>query len=425
MTLRVDRHWLAIRGNGLNTIWLDLSLAYRNIVRQRRRSAVAIGAISFGITALIVASGFIEWIFMDFRESTINAQLGHLQIVKPGYHDSGKADPYAFLLPSEVPQLEETGNAGAIKVVAPRLSFSGLISHKEATLSFIGEGVDPRAEAAFGNGLQISSGSNLAADDRKSVIVGEGLARNLGVSVGDTVVLLANTATGGTNAVELSVRGLFSTVTKAYDDAALRIPIETARTLLRSNGSHVWIVLLNKTADTDRVMASLQARLRNQGMEVVPWYQLAEFYNKTAQLFTKQIQGIKLIIAMIILLSISNTMTMTVIERIGEIGTAMALGVRRSGILRLFLSEGLLLGCFGGVVGVLTGVGMAALISSIGVPMPAPPGMAHGYIGEVLVTPRIAVEALLLAIATTLLASIYPAWKASRQAIVDALRFNR
>ena len=197
------------------------------------------------------------------------------------------------------------------------------------------------------------------------------------------------------------------------------------RALCCSNGSHVWIVLLNKTADTDRVMASLQARLGNQGMEVVPWYQLAEFYNKTAQLFTKQIQGIKLIIAMIILLSISNTMTMTVIERIGEIGTAMALGVRRSGILRMFLSEGLLLGCFGGVVGVLTGVGMAALISSIGVPMPAPPGMAHGYIGEVLVTPRIAVEALLLAIATTLIASIYPAWKASRQAIVDALRFNR
>ena len=410
---------------GLNTIWLDLSLAYRNIVRQRRRSAVAIGAISFGITALIVASGFIEWIFMDFRESTINAQLGHLQIVKPGYHDSGKADPYAFLLPNEVPQLGDAGNASTIKVVAPRLSFSGLISHGDATLSFIGEGVEPDAEAAFGNGLQISSGSNLVADDRKSVIVGEGLARNLGVTVGDTVVLLANTATGGTNAVELSVRGLFSTVTKAYDDAALRIPIETARTLLRSNGSHVWIVLLNKTADTDRVMASLQARLGNQGMEVVPWYQLAEFYNKTAQLFTKQIQGIKLIIAMIILLSISNTMTMTVIERIGEIGTAMALGVRRSGILRLFLSEGLLLGCFGGVVGVLTGVGMAALISSIGVPMPAPPGMAHGYIGEVLVTPRIAVEALLLAIATTLLASIYPAWKASRQAIVDALRFNR
>ncbi len=411
--------------NALNTIWLDLTLAYRNIVRHRRRSAVAIGAVAFGITALIVASGFIEWILKDFRESTINAQLGHLQIVKPGYYDSGKADPYAFLLPNETPLLAETENAGAIKVVAPRLSFSGLISHGDATLSFIGEGVDPHAEAAFSNGLQISSGSNLMADDRKSVIVGEGLARNLGVTVGDTVVLLANTATGGTNAVEVSVRGLFFSVTKAYDDAALRIPIDTARTLLRSNGSHVWIVLLNKTSDTDRVMANLRARLDNQGMEIAPWYQLANFYNKTAQLFTRQVQAIKLIIAIIILLSISNTMTMTVIERIGEIGTAMALGVRRTGILRLFLSEGLLLGCFGGAVGVLAGVGLAAAISSIGIPMPAPPGMAHGYTGAILVTSQIAIEALVLAIAITLIASVFPAWKASRQSIVDALRFNR
>ena len=339
-----------INWNGLYTIWLDLSLAFRNIVRQRRRSAIAIGAVSFGITALIVASGFIEWIFMDFRESTINAQLGHLQIVKQGYHESGRADPYAFLLPDEVPQLGEAGGAGAIKMVAPRLSFSGLISHGDATLSFIGEGVDPNAEAAFANGLQVAAGTNLAADDLKSVIVGEGLARNLGVKVGDKVVLMSNTATGGTNAVEVTVRGLFSTVTKAYDDAALRVPIETARTLLRTKGSHVWIVLLNKTSDTHRVMVKLQARLGENGIEVVPWYQLADLYNKTAQLFTKQIQGIKLIIALIILLSISNTMTMTVIERIGEIGTAMALGVRRTGILRLFLSEGLLLGCCGGAV---------------------------------------------------------------------------
>jgi putative ABC transport system permease protein len=77
------------------------------------------------------------------------------------------------------------------------------------------------------------------------------------------------------------------------------------------------------------------------------------------------------------------------------------------------------------MVGVLAGLGLAALISSIGVPMPAPPGMAHGYTGAILVTPRIAIEALVLAIVTTLVASIYPAWKASRNEIVDALRFNR
>ena len=409
----------------VQTIWLEFSLALRNVVRQRRRSAVAIGAVAFGITALLLAGGFIEWIFMDFRESTIQSQLGHLQIVKPGYHDAGKADPYAYLLPDAIPELEAPNEARRIKTVAPRLSFSGLVSHGDATLSFIGDGVSPQDEAAFGKGVQISAGKNLSADAPLSVIMGEGLARNLGVKVGDKVVLLANTASGATNAVEVAVVGLFSTVTKAYDDAALRVPIATARTLVRTKGSHVWVVLLNDTSDTDRMLATLRGKLGQDKLEVVPWYKLADLYNKTAELFTKQIQGIRLIIALIILLSISNTMTMSVMERISEIGTSMALGVKRIGILRLFVSEGVLLGFFGGLLGLLTGVTAAAIISAIGIPMPPPPGMAHGYTGEILVTWRIAFEAFLLAVGTTLVASMYPAWTASRKQIVDALRHSR
>lgn len=375
--------------------------------------------------ALMLASGFIEWVFVDFRESTIQSRLGHIQIVKSGYYDAGKSDPYAYLLPDAVPRLEAQDMAPRIKAVAPRLSFSGLISRQEATLSFIGDGVGPEEESAFGKGVQISAGKNLSADEPRAIIMGEGLARNLGVSVGDRVVLLVNTATGGTNAVEVTVRGLFSTVTKSYDDAALRLPIATARELLRTKGSHLWVVLLNDTADTDAVRASLRASLSREQFEVVPWYELADLYNKTVALFSKQIQAIRLIIALIILLSISNTMTMSVIERIGEIGTSMALGVRRAGILRLFLSEGILLGCFGGALGVLAGLAAAHAISAVGIPMPAPPGMAHGYTGQILVSWEIAIQSFVLAVGTTLIASVYPAWMASRKQIVDSLRFNR
>ncbi|MEP6878642.1 MAG: ABC transporter permease, partial [Nitrosospira sp.] len=207
----------------MQSVWLVFSFAFRNIVRQRRRSAIAIAAVAFGITALILANGFIEWIFLDFRESTIKSQLGHLQIVRPGYHDAGKADPYAFLLPDAIPELETPNEPQQIKAVAPRLSFSGLISRGEATLSFIGDGDDPRQQAVFGDALQISAGRNLSGDDPLGIIVGEGLARNLGINVGDRVILLANTALRGTNAVEVTIRGLFSTVTKSYDDSALRM----------------------------------------------------------------------------------------------------------------------------------------------------------------------------------------------------------
>src|SRR5262245_45977502 len=181
----------------VQSILLDFSLALRNVLRQRRRSAVAIAAVGFGITALLLAGGFIEWIFWDFRESTIQSQLGHLQIVRPGYHDAGKADPYAYLLPDKPPELESPGEPRRIKTVAPRLSFSGLVSHGDATISFIGDGVSPQDEAQFGRGIQISAGTNLSANEPLGIIMGEGLARNLGVKIGDKVVLLANTATGG------------------------------------------------------------------------------------------------------------------------------------------------------------------------------------------------------------------------------------
>lgn len=409
----------------MRTLWFDFYLAYRNIVRQRRRSAIAISAVAFGITALIQAAGFIDWMLLEFRESTIKSQLGHLQIVRPGYHDAGKADPFAFLLPDVVPDLTAASESRQIKVMTPRLSFSGLISHGEATISFIGDGVDPGEQAAFGNALQISSGQNLSGDDPTGVIVGEGLARNLSAHVGDRVILLANTASGGINAVEVTIRGLFSTVTKSYDDSALRMPIDTARKLLRTKGSHVWVILLNDTAQTDAVLTELRGKLQKNEFEIIPWYVLADFYNKTVALFNKQIQGIQLIIALIILFCISNTMTMSVMERIGEIGTSLALGVKRSGVMRLFVSEGILIGCLGGLLGLIVGLLLAYTISRIGIPMPPPPGMARGYTGQILITRDIALESLMLAVATTLAASIYPAWRASRMQIIDALRHNR
>jgi putative ABC transport system permease protein len=409
----------------MQTLWLDFSLAFRNIVRQKRRSAIAVGAIAFGVVALILASGFIEWIFWGMREATIESHLGHIQISRPGYQEAGKADPYAFLLPNVAPKLEAANEPHQIKVVAPRLSFGGLISHGEATLSFIGDGVDPQKQAAFDNSLQIVAGRNLSAADPKGIIIGAGLARNLGVGIGDRVVLLANTASKGVNAVEVTIRGLFHTVTKSYDDSALRMPIETARQLLRIKGSHIWMLLLDDTVETDTVLAKLGNRLPRNEFEIAPWYALADFYNKTVTLFSKQIQGIKLIIAFIILLSISNTMTMSVMERIGEIGTYMALGTKRASIMCRFMSEGVLLGCLGGLLGLVIGLLLAAAISSVGIPMPPPPGMARGYMGEILVTWNIALESLMLAVGTTFAASVYPAWKASRIQIVDALRHNR
>lgn len=407
-----------------NALAVDFRLALRNILRQRRRSLIALAAIGFGVIAMMLSAGFIEWIFNETREDAIANQYGHIQVVRRGYHESGQADPFAFLLPPSSPALAALGHTPGVSTVAPRLVFNGLVSHEESTLSFIGEGVDPKQDPALRN-LHIVEGRQLSDADPKGILLGVGLAANLGVKTGDTIVLLANTSSGGINAVEGTVRGLASTAMKAIDESILRVPIGLARELLRVSGSHVWITTLRDTEMTDAALAHLEAESALKRFEVVPWTQLADFYNKTVELFSRQMGVVKLIIAVIIVLSISNTMTMSVMERTVEIGTSMALGVRRQRILGLFLLEGVMLGAIGGTIGVVTGYLLATLASTIGIPMPPAPGMTQGFTAAIIITPQIVWQAVLLSLSTTLIASIYPAWRASRLVIVDALRHNR
>ncbi len=411
----------------LTALLATFSLAMRNLLRHRKRTALGLSAVTFGVAALLLASGFIEWLFWDTREMTIRARLGHIQVVRSGYFEHGVADPFGFLMSDQSPYLRAVAGSPHVEVVAPRLSFSGLVSHGDTTISFIGEGVDPVKEARVSTMLEVFSGDNLSAQAPDGIIMGAGLAANLGVAPGDTVVLLANTQSGGVFAVEARVSGLFRTIAKAFDDSALRVPIEMARRLMRVEGSHTWIVLLDETERTSEVLQGLRERLPDatSGLELVPWYDLAEFYNKFVQLFSKQVNVVRVIIAVVILVSISNTLIMSVLERTGEIGTLMALGLRRRVILQLFVNEGLLLGLAGSALGLGLGVLLAEVISHVGIPMPPPPNAEVGFTAEILVTAPLAATTGALAVGATALASLYPAWKASRLAIVDALRHAR
>jgi len=191
---------------------------------------------------------------------------------------------------------------------------------------------------------------------------------------------------------------------------------------MRTEGEHLRLILLDRTQDTDAAHAALTQALPADEYQTVPWYELADFYNKTSALFKKQVGVIYVIIAVIIVLAISNTMTMAVMERLSEIGTMMALGTRRNGIRTMFLLEGCILGALGASLGVAVGALLGVILSAIGIPMPASPGMAWGYEAGILLSLDTILTAASIAVGTTLIASVYPAWKASRLEIVDALR---
>ncbi|MEO7402394.1 MAG: FtsX-like permease family protein [Burkholderiales bacterium] len=403
----------------------QIGLAARNVFRQRRRSAFGVVSVGAGVIALLLAAGFIEWNFWAMREGAIRSRIGHVQVVRSGFFEQGTADPFKFLLPDDSRLLAVVAQEPGVATLAPRLAFTGLIALGDSTLSFLGEGMEPDKEAAFGFGFTIRSGSSLSSSAPTGVIVGHGLALNLGVKAGDAITLLSNTRDGGINGVDAVVRGTFSTDTNTYDDVTIRVPLGLAQRLVRTNRTHSWVLLLHETGDTDRVVTALAKKLAPLGLQAVPWHELADFYKKTVSLFSKQVGLMKLIIGLIIMLSIVNTLMSAVIERTGEIGTNMALGVPRGAILRQFLLEGAMIGMVGGLAGVAFGWILALSISAIGIPMPPPPGMSQGYIGEIRVTAGLALDAFVLAIFTTLAAAAYPAWRASRLEIVDALRHNR
>ena len=404
----------------------DFLLAARNVIRHRRRSAMGLSAIGLGVVAMLLAGGFIEWSKWFLRENTIQAHLGHIQVVKKDFLKLGESDPFAFLLPDRDALAKAIAATPGVVALAPRLSFSGLISFGDVSISFLGEGVDPEQERKVSTRLTITEGAGLSPKIKNGIIVGKGLAKNLNVKPGQQVVLLANSANGGTNGVDATILGLFQTSSKAYDDASLRVPITLAHDLLRVAGAHRWVLLLDDTKKTVPVLEDLRQRFRGEGeIEFVPWFDLADFYNKTAKLFSAQINVVWLVIALIIVVSISNTFLMNVIERTGEIGTLLALGFRQQKILFMFVSEGIVLGCLGGAGGALVGWTLAEIISAIGIPMPPAPGMDFPVDGKIMVTGPVALVGLCLGMGATVMASVYPARKAARLNIIDALRHAR
>jgi putative ABC transport system permease protein len=404
--------------------WLaDIALAWRNLTRQWRRSSASLGAVAFSVAALLAATGFNAALFEEFREATIRSDTGHLQITRPGFQQRGRSDPAAFLLPPEPPlALAALGQDG---VLAPRLLVNGLASFGERTLPFIAEGVDPAVDLRDDQALELVAGERLQPGSDEQLLLGRGLAARLGAAVGATVVLLTNTPDGQLSAVEAPVVGTFRAFSEELDEAALVMPIGLARRLLAVDGAHSWRVFLEDTAATEQALGAVRGALAGRDLEVTPWPVLAEFYRRAAALFGQQLAALKAIVIAILLLGIGNTMLMSVLERTREIGTVMALGRRRGQVLTGFLIEGALIGLLGALVGVVLAFAGAGVLALAAIEMPPPPTFARAWTASLQLEAGDVLQTVVLACLTTTLAALYPAWRASRMAIVDSLRSAR
>lgn len=399
-----------------------LAFALRNVFRQRTRSAATLAAISLGVAGLILAGGFVQDIFVQLGEAVIHSQTGHIQFVRQGYREGRTRSPETYLL--EQPDLlkKMVSDQPGVKLAMLRLGFTGVINNGKRDLGIIGEGVEPAAEAALGTYLRYIEGRALADSDRDGIVLGQGVAKSLGLKAGDRVNLVISLAQGAVNTLDFEVIGVFQSFSKDFDARAVRISLGAARNLMDNSSAHVLIALLEKTEDTDRVLAALRKKFGSDVYEIVSWRELSDFYEKTLQLYDSQFGVLRLIILLMVLLSVANSVNMTLFERTREFGTLLALGDRPGKLFRLIMTESMLLGVFGALLGMGFGCVAAWGISAIGIPMPPPPNANIGYTALIRLVPVDVVAAGAIGFAATCLAALMPARRVSRMPVVDALR---
>ena len=279
-------------------------------------------------------------------------------------------------------------------------------------------------EARLGSGMIISAGRKLEDKDEHGMMLGYGLAHALKLKPGDWATLVMNTAEGVLNSLEFQVVGIFQTFSKDYDARAVRITLPAAQDLLATHGVNTLVVSLRQTQNTESIKTILSGKYAGAGLELKTWLELNDFYAKTVKMYDVQFGVLRIIILLMVLLSVVNSVNMSVYERVGEFGTMMALGNRSSKVFALIIAENIMIGLAGATLGVVLGSVLAVIISAIGIPMPPPPNADLSYIAHIRVVPSVVGGAFAVGLIATIIAAFMPAARVSRIPVVDALRQN-
>jgi putative ABC transport system permease protein len=399
-------------------------LALRNLARQRRRSALMGTVVAFGFAAFALAGGFIAQTFEALKEGSIQ-RVGHLQVVDRRAVDKSEEATLEFGLKDGEKARSIAARDPAVSAVLPRIDFVGLASNGTKSSPFLGVGVDPDPEAkATAAGELVTAGRYLSGDAGDDVVLGTGLAAGLGVGLGDRLTLMASTPDGSLNAVDAVVVGLVDVHIKELNDRYLAGGVQLVSRLLQSSGVVSRLVIFLKTeADEDAAAARLSSALNAAGFPaaILRWRNLATFYGQVRMLYIGIFGFVGTVLVVIVILSAAIVMTMAVTERTREIGTLRALGTRPSGIRNLFLAEGFLLALAGCLVGTAFALAVRAALNASGIVLPPAPGATRGFAIVVKFYPLAYAVGFASMLVTMTVASYFPARRAARMPIVDAL----
>lgn len=402
-----------------------IKIAIRNLFRYKRRTILTSSLIAFGVILVIVFGG----LAISFKSQMIgiitNTSLGDMQIHKKGYVESIDNLPLNINLSSKDLETIENQleNMPEIEAYSPRIKFGAMISNYAQTSNIRLSAVYPEMESKTVPDLvkriktEIPDPTHFLKPGE--ILVPENLMKGLSLNVGDEIVLVATNQDGSVNGITLRIAAMMENVLgPSGKDGYMHI--EDAVNLLRMEKPAIVEIALHLKSfeQLNKVYTLLKSEFSKTSLfEVHTWEQLSPFAS-IARIVDILILVVKFILISIVLVSILNIMTMSVYERIGEIGTISAIGTPPNRILYLFIVEGFAMGLLSTIVGIILSLSVLLIMSSANInftfgqmDITLNPGIP---VGEILLT-------TLIVMIISILASFQPAYKASKMEPVDAL----
>ncbi len=408
------------------TQWIKI--AFRNILKSKRRTMVTLVAIGFGFASIALFQGYIHSIYEGLRASAIHGSgIGHLTIYAKGWKEFGKSDPEAYMISGKDVQtinnlvLENTH----VTIASPRLSISGLVSNGKNSTIFIATGVIPEHEKEIKGEFyefQPITGSPLNSDNEFGVEMANGLSHHLELNPGEDGVVMGTTLDGQMNALDINISGTYNTGVADTNDKFIKVPFTFAQSFYDTQKADSIVLLLDDWQKTELVMQQVYDTLQSSGIEVEikTWKELSLFYNSVRNMFDMIFLFIFVIVFIIVIMSTTNTMGMAVIERTREIGTLRALGLKQRGVSFLFAAEGGILGFAGCLFGLSIHTLVWAIISWVQ-PSYTPPGNSTPVPLIVDFLPQEIITLIIFMSVLALISAIVPARRAAKQNVVNSL----
>jgi len=404
-------------------------IAIRNLLRYKRRTLLTASLITIGVVFVLV---FIS-VSGSFKNMMIgqitDSMIGHMQVHRKGYVASIENLPLNLNLKAgAIARLENIlDKQTEIESYSPRIKFGGMFSNFMETTNIRLNGIYPDKELKTVPLLasRVTEGKKVL--DKGEIWIPQLLAKGMKAKVGDTIVVVATNKDGSVNGKQFVVSGVLESATgPGGRDGYIRI--EDAIEVLRMEGMEIseFAIRLKdfgKLHKFNEKLSGLLSKELNQQekpiFELHTWEKLSPFYN-IARMIDVMTFFIKLMLIAIVLISIMNVMIMAVYERIREIGTIAAIGTMPGKILNMFVIEGFCLGVVGAVIGNIVGIALIFILNASKITFNF--GQQKDLILQANIYPYDLIVISVIVIIVSVIASLQPAFKASRMEPIKALR---